>query len=776
MSGSARPRGPDRRRAREGLHQRRHGGHRGDQPPAPDRPERRRYPTSVALMVGETNAAIEGALAAGATDILVNDSHWNMYNLLPAELHPSARVLQGQKAWSMVAGARPDGGRSAVVRRRPVRRLPRPGRAPERDDRPHLLRHAGRDPPRRPTDRRVRDERARPRRVGHPGRHGRRRRRAGRGGRGLAAVGRAGRRQDDRWRPQRDVVPSDGRARPRPRGRASGPSGAPPPASSRHARGERRSSSRSTSRAGSSPTTPRSCPAPSGSATGPSGSLMTIPRPPSADSSRSCAWSSRSVADRAIDKLAERAETLAGAWGARARASTTLGQERALLRLFGVTGLDRSGRPLAGAAVDRWLTSAQDGLGGGIALPFAMALPEYDLEPQQLALDVASGAVDLALEAELLREPERRATAVAEADAAGRRRRRADRRRPDRPARAPGPARRGTATVDRHDARRTGPRRGARRGCGARIGRLRLAPGRGPDRPRARRSDAIGRRRAAGMAPEGRSWRPLEGRAIWTEQTLRPRAASARSPASVAPPTGSPPSAAATSASGPRSRRSACRRGRSSRPSSGSTSSRPTRRRDRGRRRRSGPLAGRPRVRPTAASTRGHVRLDRTGAARRGPGPRLWRALRSGDAVGPGARAAAARRGARARRWPIERPDRRRRVSGLAGRRAVGRGPRPRRGRRPPGALPGPHHAVRRAGRERLDGGPGAAWPYIVAAALARTGPSALLMRRSHPDMAQRRATLVPRRGPRPRSPASRPGGRSTASPRTTRPRWSLPR
>jgi D-amino peptidase len=56
-------------------------------------------------MVGETNAAIQGALAAGATDILVNDSHWNMYNLLPGELDPAARVLQGQKAWSMVAGA-----------------------------------------------------------------------------------------------------------------------------------------------------------------------------------------------------------------------------------------------------------------------------------------------------------------------------------------------------------------------------------------------------------------------------------------------------------------------------------------------------------------------------------------------------------------------------------------------------------------------------------------------------------------------------------------------
>ena len=75
--------------------------------PAPTDPSDRRYPVSVDLMVGETNAAIEGALAGGATDILVNDSHWNMYNLLPADLHPTARVLQGQKAWSMVAGARP---------------------------------------------------------------------------------------------------------------------------------------------------------------------------------------------------------------------------------------------------------------------------------------------------------------------------------------------------------------------------------------------------------------------------------------------------------------------------------------------------------------------------------------------------------------------------------------------------------------------------------------------------------------------------------------------
>ena len=65
------------------------------------------YPAACALMTGEANAAIEGAVAAGATEILVNDSHGGMYNLSPEGLHPAARLLQGQKTWSMVAGALP---------------------------------------------------------------------------------------------------------------------------------------------------------------------------------------------------------------------------------------------------------------------------------------------------------------------------------------------------------------------------------------------------------------------------------------------------------------------------------------------------------------------------------------------------------------------------------------------------------------------------------------------------------------------------------------------
>ena len=55
-----------------------------------------------------------------------------------------------------------------------------------------------------------------------------------------------------------------------------------------------------------------------------------------------------------LDRIAERAETLAGAWAARARASTTVGRERALLRMFGVAGLDGAGRPLAWSMITAW--------------------------------------------------------------------------------------------------------------------------------------------------------------------------------------------------------------------------------------------------------------------------------------------------------------------------------------------------------------------------------------------------------------------------------------
>jgi D-amino peptidase len=61
------------------------------------------------LMTLEANAAIEGALSGGATRVLVNDSHWDMRNLLAEELHPGAELLSGgPKTWSMMHGI--DGG------------------------------------------------------------------------------------------------------------------------------------------------------------------------------------------------------------------------------------------------------------------------------------------------------------------------------------------------------------------------------------------------------------------------------------------------------------------------------------------------------------------------------------------------------------------------------------------------------------------------------------------------------------------------------------------
>ncbi len=65
------------------------------------------YAAAVELMVGEANAAIEGALAGGATDVVVNDSHGGMDNLVSVALHPAAVVVKGQKPWSMLAGADP---------------------------------------------------------------------------------------------------------------------------------------------------------------------------------------------------------------------------------------------------------------------------------------------------------------------------------------------------------------------------------------------------------------------------------------------------------------------------------------------------------------------------------------------------------------------------------------------------------------------------------------------------------------------------------------------
>jgi len=47
------------------------------------------------LMTQDVNAAIEGVLEAGASEVLVNDSHGGMTNILLEELHPSATLISG---------------------------------------------------------------------------------------------------------------------------------------------------------------------------------------------------------------------------------------------------------------------------------------------------------------------------------------------------------------------------------------------------------------------------------------------------------------------------------------------------------------------------------------------------------------------------------------------------------------------------------------------------------------------------------------------------------
>jgi D-amino peptidase len=61
-------------------------------------------------MTREVNAAIEGALAGGADEVIVNDSHDGMRNLIPEDLHPSCRFISGNdKPLGMMQGVDLDG-------------------------------------------------------------------------------------------------------------------------------------------------------------------------------------------------------------------------------------------------------------------------------------------------------------------------------------------------------------------------------------------------------------------------------------------------------------------------------------------------------------------------------------------------------------------------------------------------------------------------------------------------------------------------------------------
>jgi len=56
-------------------------------------------------MAEDVNAAVEGALEAGATEVVVNDSHGSMRNIDPDDLHPRAILISGTpKPLSMMQG------------------------------------------------------------------------------------------------------------------------------------------------------------------------------------------------------------------------------------------------------------------------------------------------------------------------------------------------------------------------------------------------------------------------------------------------------------------------------------------------------------------------------------------------------------------------------------------------------------------------------------------------------------------------------------------------
>jgi D-amino peptidase len=57
------------------------------------------------MMTADVNAAIKGAFEGGATEVVVNDSHWTMTNVLIEELDPRADLIKGfHKHLCMVEG------------------------------------------------------------------------------------------------------------------------------------------------------------------------------------------------------------------------------------------------------------------------------------------------------------------------------------------------------------------------------------------------------------------------------------------------------------------------------------------------------------------------------------------------------------------------------------------------------------------------------------------------------------------------------------------------
>ena len=357
-----------------------------------------------------------------------------------------------------------------------------------------------------------------------------------------------------------------------------------------------------------------------------------------------------------------RADALAGAWGARARASTTIGQERAILRLFGVTGLDARGAA-AGRRHGRSLAGGRPARRSAAASPCRSRWRCSSTTSSRSSSPSTSrpGAIDLALES-----------------------RAAARARPARRGRGGG-RRASPRAADRADRRPAdGPARDDRR-CSARPrGRGSGVTLREPDveTPSTRRSSLIaagidlirvevpiGRELADRMADAGLSvpeWQPRERDERAGRRELD-RAGPDRQPAGARPPARRAPTGP------PRERRAYVRLATVSAGPRGAGGRRRRRLRADRRRRASDPMAEivggvgragsvavRPRLRPPArpAGRHGHPRRARTAGRRAGPVGRD--PVRPGHARRPGPRAPAAGRDAGPRRRPARRPDHRR--------------------------------------------------------------------------------------------------------------------
>lgn len=71
-------------------------------------PGGRDYERGRQMMAEDVNAAVRGAVAAGATEVTVNDAHGPMRNLLPEALHPAVRLIRGKpKQMGMLEGLEP---------------------------------------------------------------------------------------------------------------------------------------------------------------------------------------------------------------------------------------------------------------------------------------------------------------------------------------------------------------------------------------------------------------------------------------------------------------------------------------------------------------------------------------------------------------------------------------------------------------------------------------------------------------------------------------------